>query len=50
MAKGKKTCHFCGCGLTNQNRTSIAKRGNWWGELIWLPCCHSCKHKEEKKS
>ena len=51
MSKGKKRCYFCGCGLTNQNKTSttIDKRGYrlCW---TWVDCCHSCKSKKKDKN
>ena len=49
MSKGKKTCYFCRCALTNQNRNSVRRKhaGSFY-DWIWVDCCHSCKAKEDK--
>jgi hypothetical protein len=51
MSKGKKRCYFCGCNLTNQNKTAAVlknNRANPW-QSPWVDCCHGCKSKEDKK-
>lgn len=52
MSKGKKRCYFCGCSLTNQNKTITTTFKRGWSiaeEIIWHDCCHACKARKDKK-